>query len=152
MLPQAQSNLTPSINTTYYLWDYELENGLDWDDVYRKYYPKFVELDKKDSVTDKELTDLMNEIVAPLHDGHLNIKIWNHSTEKYVTVSPIYLRIVREREEEFKATQGFLPSLKYSQDKGKVLEDTCEYCGGVYVHGIHLRCPHCGAAVKPAET
>lgn len=37
-------------------------------------------------------------------------------------------------------------------DKGKVLEDTCEYCGGVYVHGIHLRCPHCGAAVKPAET
>ena len=37
-------------------------------------------------------------------------------------------------------------------DKGKVQEDTCEYCGGVYVHGVHLQCPHCGAAVKAAET
>ena len=27
------------------------------------------------------------------------------------------------------------------------LEDTCEYCGGVYVHGIHLSCPHCGAPI-----
>ena len=110
------------MNANYALWDYELENGLDWDDVYRKYYPKFVELDKKDSVTDKELTDLMNEIVAPLHDGHLTIKIWNHSTGKYVTVSPNYLRVGRERKEEFEATRGFLPSLKYYQDKGKVLE------------------------------
>lgn len=29
------------------------------------------------------------------------------------------------------------------------LEDTCEYCGGVYVHGIHISCPHCGAPIKP---
>ncbi|MBO6112276.1 MAG: TPM domain-containing protein [Lachnospiraceae bacterium] len=27
------------------------------------------------------------------------------------------------------------------------LEDTCEYCGGVYVHGIHISCPHCGAPI-----
>ena len=36
-------------------------------------------------------------------------------------------------------------------DQGQVLEDTCEYCGGVYVHGLHIQCPHCGAAVKPAK-
>lgn len=36
-------------------------------------------------------------------------------------------------------------------DRGQVQEDTCEYCGGVYVHGIHLNCPHCGAAVKAKE-
>jgi len=26
-------------------------------------------------------------------------------------------------------------------------EDTCAYCGGVYVHGLHLSCPHCGAPI-----
>lgn len=29
------------------------------------------------------------------------------------------------------------------------LEDTCAYCGGVYIHGVHLECPHCGAAIVP---
>ena len=110
------------MNTNYALWDYELENGLDWDDVYRKYYPKFAELDKKDTVTDEELRNLLNEIVKPLHDGHLVIKLKNRHTGNYVTASPSYLRVEDEREEEYKATQGFLPSLKYYQDKGKVLE------------------------------
>ena len=36
-------------------------------------------------------------------------------------------------------------------DQGKVQEDTCEYCGGVYVHGIHIRCPHCGAPIQAAS-
>ncbi len=27
------------------------------------------------------------------------------------------------------------------------LEDTCTYCGGVYIHGVHIECPHCGAAI-----
>ena len=31
------------------------------------------------------------------------------------------------------------------------LEDTCEYCGGVYVHGIHISCPHCGAPIVPLQ-
>ena len=110
------------MNTNYALWDYELENGLDWDNVYRKYYPKFAELDKKDTVTDEELGNLLNEIVKPLHDGHLVIMLKNRHTGNYVTASPSYLRVEDEREEEHKATQGFLPSLKYYQDKGKVLE------------------------------
>lgn len=110
------------MNTNYALWDYELENGLDWDNVYQKYYPKFAELDEKDTVTDEELGNLLNEIVKPLHDGHLVIKLKNHSTGNYVTASPAHLRVGDEREEEYTATQGFLPSLKYYQDKGKILE------------------------------
>lgn len=110
------------MNTNYALWDYELENGLDWDNVYQKYYPKFAELDEKDTVTDEELGNLLNEIVKPLHDGHLVIKLKNHSTGNYVTASPAHLRVEVEREEEYTATQGFLPSLKYYQDKGKILE------------------------------
>ena len=110
------------MNTNYALWDYELENGLDWDNVYQKYYPKFAELDEKESVTDEELGNLLNEIVKPLHDGHLVIKLKNHSTGNYVTASPAHLRVGDEREEEYTATQDFLPSLKYYQDKGKILE------------------------------
>ncbi len=34
----------------------------------------------------------------------------------------------------------------------KPQEDTCEYCSGIYVHGLHLSCPHCGAPVKPLQT
>lgn len=110
------------MNNNYALWDYELENGLDWDNVYRKYYPKFAELDEKDSVTDKELGDLLNEIVKPLHDGHLAIKLKNLRTGNYVTASPSHLRVENEREEEYEATQGFLPSLKYYKNNGKLLE------------------------------
>lgn len=109
------------MNNNYALWDYELENGLDWDNVYRKYYPKFAELDEKDAVTDEELKELLDEIVTPLHDGHLSIMFKNHSTGNYVTANPGYSRVENEREEEFEATTGFLPSLKYYQDKGKVL-------------------------------
>lgn len=110
------------MNTNYALWDYELENGLDWDNVYQKYYPKFAELDEKDTVTDEELGNLLNEIVKPLHDGHVVIKLMNHSTGNYVTASPSHLRVGDEREEEYTATKNFLPSLKYYQDKGKILE------------------------------
>ncbi len=31
--------------------------------------------------------------------------------------------------------------------KEQPIEDTCSYCGGVYVHGIHTSCPHCGAPI-----
>lgn len=30
-----------------------------------------------------------------------------------------------------------------------ITEDTCDYCGGVYVVGIYTTCPHCGAPTKP---
>ena len=28
-------------------------------------------------------------------------------------------------------------------------EDTCEYCGNVYVIGTCHECPHCGAPIRP---
>lgn len=27
-------------------------------------------------------------------------------------------------------------------------EDTCEYCGGTYIHGQHKNCPHCNAPIQ----
>ena len=35
--------LWEGLNSNYALWDYEAEQGLDWDEVYETYYPKFVE-------------------------------------------------------------------------------------------------------------
>ena len=33
----------------------------------------------------------------------------------------------------------------------KYLEDICAYCGGMFIHGIHISCPHCGATLPPAN-
>ena len=41
-----------------------------------------------------------------------------------------------------------IQSSRCTTDSDKPAEDTCEYCGGVYVHGIHYNCPHCGAPIK----
>lgn len=29
------------------------------------------------------------------------------------------------------------------------LEDTCDYCGGLFIHGVHTSCPHCAAPIQP---
>ncbi len=36
-------------------------------------------------------------------------------------------------------------------DQGTTREDKCEYCGGLYVHGLHMTCPHCNAPIPPAN-
>lgn len=35
--------------------------------------------------------------------------------------------------------------------KAPIREDQCEYCQGIYVHGLHFNCPHCGAPIRPAQ-
>jgi len=41
-------------------------------------------------------------------------------------------------------------AVKCQTDQGQILEDKCEYCGGIYVHGLHESCPHCGAPIRKA--
>lgn len=36
-------------------------------------------------------------------------------------------------------------------DYKNIKEETCEFCGGIYVIGCHLDCPHCGGAIKPHD-
>ena len=36
-------------------------------------------------------------------------------------------------------------------DPNFVDQEACEYCGGIYVVGMHVTCPHCGAPVKPHD-
>lgn len=82
-----------AMNSNYGLWDYEKECGLDWDEHYDRLMPKFEALDDAtELVTDSMLKVLMNEMVAPLHDGHFAVMFTNHQTGGQVAVSPSDLR------------------------------------------------------------
>lgn len=95
------------LNANYALWDFEYENGLDWDQVYDTYRPKFEELDKQQTaVTDQQLKSLLDSALAPLHDGHLVVQMANHATGRYIGSSPGKMRVLRERSEEYMAVQN----------------------------------------------
>ena len=111
------------MNTNYALWDFEKANGLDWDQVYEEYYPRFAALDAVDTlVSDAQLRTLLDEVVAPLHDGHLAIQMHNHVSGNRVISSPGPLRILAERKDEYLTVASFPPSLQYYIDAGEVLE------------------------------
>ena len=101
------------LNSNYSLWDYEKENGLDWDEVYDKYYPRFRGLDSLDTVADEDLKKLMEEAFGGLHDGHLAIQMKNYNTGNNIMVLPNTLRTKAERGEEYEIVTGFKPNLSY---------------------------------------
>ena len=109
-----------SMNTTYSLWDYEKECGLDWDEYYNEMLPKFEALDKQDSVSDKELEMLMREMAAPLHDGHMTIEFQNHKTGKFVRVSPNAIR--NEQRPDYEHSKTFVPDLTAYEKNQELLE------------------------------
>lgn len=47
-------------------------------------------------------------------------------------------------------TRGRENAIRCNTAQDKPLEDKCEYCGGIYVHGLHESCPHCGAPIRKA--
>ena len=80
------------INQNYGIWDVEKElYGLDWDDVYDKYLPRFEALDKQEEVADEELQKLLEEVMAPLHDGHIYAELYNFKSGNYVATSSSWL-------------------------------------------------------------
>ena len=99
------------LNQNYTLWDYEKELGLDWDAVYDQYLPQFETLDELEEVTDEQLGNLLKEVVSPLHDGHMNVKVKNHKTGHYITIVPALLR--NSERPEFKDVRSTPPTLKY---------------------------------------
>ena len=103
------------LNQNYALWDYERELGLDWDAIYDQYLPQFEALDKLEEVTDAQLAALLKEVVSPLHDGHMVVKVKNHKTGKYISISPAALR--NSERPEFSAVRSTPPTLKYYAKK-----------------------------------
>ena len=115
------------LNQYYGIWDYEAKNGLDWDATYNEYLPQFEALDARDKnenpVTDKELRELMQKFLSPLHDGHLTVDWKNHHTGKFCRYSPSWTR-ARSRD-DYKIAGENTPHLNYYKDlnNGKVLTD-----------------------------
>lgn len=73
------------MSTNYPTWDYEMEMGVDWDDVYKEYLPKFqaldVQYDRENPVPDEALVELYTEIFSRLHDGHMKLYLQNIHTK-----------------------------------------------------------------------
>lgn len=91
--------LWTALNCNYGIWDYEAKLGLDWDDVYTKYMPRMQELDERDKeknpVSDADFKKLYEEILSPLHDGHLVVQVKNLHTGNRVAVAPSNMRNAR---------------------------------------------------------
>ena len=50
-----------------------------------------------------------------------------------------------------KKLAGYAGAVRCPTDNFPVTEDTCTYCGGVYVRGIHDLCPYCGAPIPQED-
>ena len=105
------------MNQYYTLWDYEAENGLDWDAIYDEYYPQFAALDQRgenETVTDDELMTLMGKVLGQLHDGHFHFDMMNHKTGSKVMCFP--LKDKNAKRADFTQTASFRPNLTYFAD------------------------------------
>lgn len=78
-----------AIDLNYPIWDYERdEYGLNWDDVYDEYLPKFARMDSLYKETGDTLFPSLfcpiyyDEIFSKLHDGHLSARIKDVYTGK----------------------------------------------------------------------
>ncbi len=96
--------LWKALDQNYGIWDYERSQGVDWDAVYDEFLPKYEALDKRDDVTDEELRKLLDETVAPLHDGHFVAQMQNHLTGTFVAASPSRTR--QKERDDYEARQN----------------------------------------------
>lgn len=99
--------LWTALNCNYGIWDFEAEHGLDWDAVLQEYTPRFQALDKQETVTDEEFKALYEEILNPLHDGHLAIQVQNRKTQSFLMISPSNNRILSSRKAEMDRDSQF---------------------------------------------
>ena len=103
-----------AMNENYGMWDYEEANGLNWDEVYNTYLPRFEELDNRQTpVTDEEFEALYSEFLSQLHDGHIFLRIKNLHTGEFIGISPSDLRNKKERGERYKNEEDNITNLDF---------------------------------------
>lgn len=93
------------MDCNYPIWDYEANQGMDWDEVYQQYLPIFEQFDKRGiTVSIGELEDVYKEIVSPLHDGHMEMKISHpypsRKSDRSYSISPQAIRNQETRKNE----------------------------------------------------
>ena len=121
-----------AMNENYGIWDYELAHGVDWDEVYTTFLPKFEALDdtvnRKTKVSDAELIALYAQFLDSLHDGHLELQIKNRHTGNFLTYMPSKSRLMRERGEEMNAVEENITNLNFYCK----LDPDDQLCAGAY--------------------
>lgn len=146
-----------AMNCNYPVWDYEEQQGINWDDIYDKYLPRFKELDVgynlEKPVPDSLVSELYDSIFAPLHDGHLRVYLKNIHTGKKIkkTISPQVIRVVESNADSIASlleldylVSSFKPTLKYYDDNEGLIEfiEEQEYIFACFKDGIvYFRLP-----------
>jgi len=68
------------LDEKYCFFDYKkAEYGLDWNEVHDRYAPLV-----NDSLTNRQLFDVLSDMVNELHDGHTNL-IWQYGLSRYTS-------------------------------------------------------------------
>ena len=68
------------LDEKYCFFDYKkAEYGLDWNEVHDRYVPLV-----NDSLTNRQLFDVLSDMVNELHDGHTNL-IWQYGLSRYTS-------------------------------------------------------------------
>lgn len=124
-----------AMNCNYPIWDYEEQNGLNWDDVYDNYISQVKELDKKynvqNPVPDSLVSQLYKDMFSSLHDGHLSMYLKNiHTGNKIPSViAPQITRFVEDNIDSLSTVlelyyllTSFKPTLKYYERNNEIEE------------------------------
>lgn len=104
------------------------------------------------NLTDRSHFTVGSAFQAALEDCLIQVKTVTVKTSNIVIL--LYLLgvmlfitfFVILRDPEKKKYKDFIPC---GRSEELVQEDTCDYCGGIYIIGTVLSCPHCNAPLKP---
>ena len=108
------------LDHNYNLWDYESSYGINWDQIYEEYLPKVEELDRRsDRVLNSELEQLYTDLLGPLHDGHLQLKIWTNTLP--IFISPQSIRIENSRI-DYDVPRLFIRDLRRYADEVRLID------------------------------
>lgn len=114
------------INQNYVFWE---ADPTDWDAVYSKYRPRFVELDKDDTVPTADLQKLYDEICGTLIDHHMRIDLKNvkaspNDSMQVVTVRPGVMEVSQREDFQMRIPrEGFQVYRDKLKEAGRITND-----------------------------
>ena len=105
-----------AMNSNYPIWDYEMQFGVDWDEIYDQYLPLFSNADKEYKelgvpFSDSIFEETYKKIMLPLHDGHTYLLIRNLHTRRLIGIQPTLERV--KMREHWKDEYNFIPNIQF---------------------------------------
>jgi Periplasmic protease len=115
------------INQNYVFWEID---PTDWDAIYTQYRPRFVELDKQETVPTADLQKLYEEICGSLIDHHMavqlrNVKASPEDPEEFIFVLPGDMEVTKREDFQLQMPrEGFQVYRDKLKGAGRI---TCDY-------------------------